>query len=101
MELITGKKPVEMEFGENKNIIYWISTKVETKQGAIEVLDNTLSAYFNDDIIKVLRIAYRCTCNTAALRPTMNEIVQLLIQADPCKFQSCKSPNKTKEPLIK
>ncbi|CAH1420030.1 unnamed protein product [Lactuca virosa] len=101
MELITGKKPVEMEFGENKNIIYWISTKVETKQGAIEVLDNTLSGYFNDDIIKVLRIAFRCTCKTAALRPSMNEIVQLLIEADPCKFQSCKSPNKTKQPLIK
>ncbi|KAI3508951.1 hypothetical protein L1887_23973 [Cichorium endivia] len=98
MELITGKKPVEMEFGENKNIIYWISTKVETKEGAVEVLDKTLSGYFNDDMIKVLRIAFRCTCNTAALRPNMNEIVQLLIEADPCKFDSCKSPNKTKEP---
>ncbi|KAK6130553.1 hypothetical protein DH2020_035699 [Rehmannia glutinosa] len=39
MELLTGKKPVEAEFGENKNIIYWVSTKVETKEGAIDVLD--------------------------------------------------------------
>ncbi|KVI06791.1 Leucine-rich repeat-containing protein [Cynara cardunculus var. scolymus] len=99
MELITGKKPVEAEFGENKNIIYWISTKVDTKEGAIEVLDKRLSGYFNDEMIKVLRIAIRCTCKTAALRPNMNEIVQLLIEADPCKFESCKSPNKTKEPV--
>ncbi|XP_071710171.1 receptor protein-tyrosine kinase CEPR1 [Rutidosis leptorrhynchoides] len=99
MELITGKKPVEVEFGENKNIIYWISTKVETKEGAIDVLDKRLSGYYNNDIIKVLRIAIRCTCTTAALRPSMNEVVQLLIEADPCRFESCKSPNKIKEPI--
>ncbi|XP_076948335.1 receptor protein-tyrosine kinase CEPR1-like [Bidens hawaiensis] len=97
MELITGKKPVEVEFGENKNIIYWISTKVETKEGAIEVLDKRLSGYFSNEIIKVLRIAIRCTCKTATLRPTMNEVVQFLIEADPCKFDHCKSPNKIKE----
>ncbi|KAI3725631.1 hypothetical protein L1987_65422 [Smallanthus sonchifolius] len=96
MELITGKKPVEAEFGENKNIIYWISTKVETKEGAIEVLDKRLSTYFSNQIIKVLRIAIRCTCKTATLRPSMNEVVQMLIEADPCKFD--KSLNKTKEP---
>ncbi|KAK9056605.1 hypothetical protein SSX86_023967 [Deinandra increscens subsp. villosa] len=99
MELITGKKPVEVEFGESKNIIYWISTKVETKEGAFEVLDKRLSGYFNNEIIKVLRIAIRCTCKTATLRPNMNEVVQLLIEADPCKFEHCKSPNKTKEPI--
>ncbi|KAL8251718.1 hypothetical protein R6Q59_035411 [Mikania micrantha] len=97
MELITGKKPVEVEFGENKNIIYWVSTKVETKEGAIEVLDKRLSGFYNNEMIKVLRIAIRCTCKTATLRPTMNEVVQLLIEADPCKFEHCKSPNKTKE----
>ncbi|KAJ0525832.1 putative protein kinase RLK-Pelle-LRR-XI-1 family [Helianthus annuus] len=97
MELITGKKPVEAEFGENKNIIYWISTKVETKEGAFEVLDKRLSGYYNNDIIKVLRIAIRCTCQTATLRPSMNEVVQLLIEANPCKSEHCKSPNKTKE----
>nr|XP_043617489.1 receptor protein-tyrosine kinase CEPR1-like [Erigeron canadensis] len=99
MELITGKKPVELEFGENKNIIYWVSTKVETKEGAFEVLDKRLSGYFTNEIIKVLRIAIRCTSKTAALRPSMNEVAQLLIEADPCKFDSCKLTDKTKEPI--
>ncbi|KAI3689110.1 hypothetical protein L2E82_47059 [Cichorium intybus] len=98
MELITGKKPVEAEFGENKNIIYWISTKVETKEGAIEILDKRLSGFFRDDMIKVLRVAILCTCKIATLRPSMNEVVQLLIQADPCRFDNCKLSNKTKEP---
>ncbi|XP_023731836.1 receptor protein-tyrosine kinase CEPR1 [Lactuca sativa] len=97
MELITGKKPVEAEFGENKNIIYWISTKVETKEGATEILDKNLSGYFKDDMIKVLRVAILCTCRIATLRPSMNEVVQLLIQADPCRVDTCKLSNKIKE----
>lgn len=97
MELITGKKPVEADFGESKNIIYWVSTKVDTKEGVMEVLDKRLSGSFRDEMIQVLRIAIRCTCKTPALRPTMNEVVQLLIKADPRRFDSCKSPNKTKE----
>ncbi|GJV15285.1 receptor protein-tyrosine kinase CEPR1-like protein [Tanacetum coccineum] len=99
MELITGKKPVEAEFGENKNIIYWISTKVDTKEGAIEILDKRLSGLFKDEMIKVLRVAILCTCRSATLRPTMNEVVQLLIKADPCRYETCKSSNKTNEPI--
>ncbi|WOG91541.1 hypothetical protein DCAR_0310790 [Daucus carota subsp. sativus] len=97
MELITGKKPVEAEFGDNKNIIYWVSTKVETKEGVMEVLDKQLSGSFKDEIIKVLRIAVRCTSKSPALRPTMDEVVQLLIEADPCKISSFKSSNKVKD----
>ncbi|XP_057504582.1 receptor protein-tyrosine kinase CEPR1-like [Actinidia eriantha] len=97
MELITGRKPVEEEFGENKNIIYWVSTKVETKEGATEVLDKHLSWLFKDEMINVLKIAIRCTYKTPGNRPTMSEVVQLLIEADPCRFDTCKSSNKTKE----
>ncbi|WCJ35635.1 Leucine-rich receptor-like protein kinase family protein [Euphorbia peplus] len=96
LELITGKKPVEADFGENKNIINWVSAKVETK-GVVEVLDEQLSKSFWDEMIQVLRIALRCTCNSPGPRPTMNEVVQLLIEADPCGFDSRKSSNKTKE----
>lgn len=97
MELITGKKPVEADFGENKNIIYWVATKVETKEGVMQVLDKCLSGSFRDEMIQVLRIAIRCTCKTPSLRPSMNEVVQMLIEADPCRFDSCKFSNKTKD----
>ncbi|XP_047322849.1 receptor protein-tyrosine kinase CEPR1-like [Impatiens glandulifera] len=90
MELITGKRPVEKEFGENKNIVYWVSTKVETKEGAMEILDKRLSDFYKDEMIKALRVSIRCTCNVPALRPTMNEVVQLLSEAEPCKCD----PNK-------
>lgn len=97
MELITGKKPVEPEFGENKNIIYWVSTKVDTKEGTMDVLDKQLSGTFPDQMIQALRIAIRCTYSAPALRPTMNEVVHLLIEADPCKCGTCKSAEKTKK----
>ncbi|CAM8980248.1 unnamed protein product [Rhodiola kirilowii] len=96
MELITGRKPVEAEFGDNKNIINWVSTKVDTKEGATEVLDKRLSASFRDEMFQVLRIAIRCTCKSPTLRPTMNEVVQLLIEADPCRPDAFKSSDKMK-----
>ncbi|KAE9457298.1 hypothetical protein C3L33_10795, partial [Rhododendron williamsianum] len=97
MELVTGRKPVEADYGESKNIIYWVSTKVETKEGAMEVLDKRLSGLFKDEMIEVLKIAIRCTYKTPANRPTMNEVVQSLIEADPCRFDCCKSSGKAKE----
>ncbi|KAK4796620.1 hypothetical protein SAY86_028946 [Trapa natans] len=98
MELVTGKKPVEMEFGENKNIIYWVSSKVDTKEGTMDVLDKRLSGSFRDDMVQVLRIAIRCTYSNPTIRPTMNEVVQLLIEADPVRFESCRTAGKTKGP---
>ncbi|KAL8144151.1 hypothetical protein V2J09_017183 [Rumex salicifolius] len=90
MELVTGKKPVEAEFGENKNIINWLSTKMETREGATQVLDKRLSGLFINEMLPLLRIAMRCTARAPACRPTMNEVVQLLIEADPCRFNSFK-----------
>ncbi|KAG8632754.1 receptor protein-tyrosine kinase CEPR1 [Manihot esculenta] len=89
MELVTGKKPLEAEFGENKNIIHWVSMTMDTNEGVNEVLDKRLLGSLVE-MIQVLRIAICCTCNNPALRPTMEEVVQLLIEADPCRFNSCK-----------
>lgn len=96
MELITGKKPVEPEFGESKNIVFWISHKVATKGGALDVLDMRLSGQFKENMIQVLRIATRCTFSSPSLRPTMKEVVQLMIEADPCQFDACKTSEKIK-----
>lgn len=86
MELITGKKPIDSEYGENKNIVFWVSNKVDTKLGVLEILDKRLKGLFRDEIIKALRIAIRCTYKNPVLRPAMGEVVQLLQEVDPSKF---------------
>ncbi|GAB2209501.1 hypothetical protein Droror1_Dr00026719 [Drosera rotundifolia] len=88
LDPVTAKKPVEAEFGENKNIINWVSPKMKTKERAQEILDNRLSGTFKEDMIQVLRIAVRCTARALAPRPTMNEVVQLLVEVDQHRFDS-------------
>ncbi|WOL15380.1 receptor-like protein kinase HSL1 [Canna indica] len=85
MELVTGKKPIELEFGENRDIIQWVSSKMSTKQVAMEVLDKRIWNPPKEEMIQLLKIAVRCTCSNPVLRPTMNEVVLLLIEAHPCK----------------
>ncbi|KAL1534248.1 Receptor protein-tyrosine kinase cepr1 [Salvia divinorum] len=92
LELVTGKKPVEAAFGEGKNIVSWARAEAEETagDGSREVVDKRVSGLYEDDMVKVLTIALRCTGGAPALRPTMNEVAQLLIEADPCKFNCCK-----------
>ncbi|VFQ72067.1 unnamed protein product [Cuscuta campestris] len=95
MELITGKKPVEPEFGENKNIVYWVSRKVETMEGAYDLLDKRVCESYKEYMIKALRIAVHCTYRTPALRPTMNEVVKHLMEMSnisPRRKEPCKQP---------
>ncbi|MBA0661306.1 hypothetical protein Goklo_005616 [Gossypium klotzschianum] len=97
MELIAGKKPVDADFGEYKNIVYWVTTKLDTKEGVMEVIDKNLLGSFKDEMIQVLRIAMCCTCKNPSQRPAMNEVVQLLIQTDPCLTDPYKFSTKTRE----
>ncbi|KAK1292888.1 Receptor-like protein kinase HSL1 [Acorus calamus] len=99
MELITGRKPTDVEFGENKNITSWVAWKVASNGGAMDILDNRLSCLFKDEMMQVLGIALRCTCTMPSLRPAMNEVVQLLMESDPCKLKSCKALNKLNKSL--
>lgn len=87
LELITGRGPIETEFGENKNIVSWTSGKILKSEDLIAVLDSKISKSFKDQMIQVLKIAVSCTHKLPALRPSMREVVQMLLDADPCKLQ--------------
>ncbi|KAL0926554.1 hypothetical protein M5K25_002793 [Dendrobium thyrsiflorum] len=92
LELITRKKPIEVEFGGNKDIISWVWSKLANQEGALEVLDKRLSwSPFKEEMIKMLQIALRCTCNLPALRPSMNKVVQLLIELHTTKVDDNRS----------
>ncbi|KAJ6843938.1 putative receptor-like protein kinase HSL1 [Iris pallida] len=85
MELITGKKPNEPEFGEDRDIIHWVNSKMASEGGASSVIDRRLSwSPFAAEMTQGLQVAVRCTCSVPSLRPTMSEVVQVLTKSDPC-----------------
>ncbi|KAL6983075.1 Receptor-like protein kinase 7 [Sarracenia purpurea var. burkii] len=87
MELVTGKKPIEPEVGENKDIVSWVSSKLKSRESVMSMVDSTIiEAHHKEEAIKVLRIAILCTARLPALRPTMRSVVQMLEQAVPCEF---------------
>lgn len=88
MELASGKRPTEAEFGENEDIVSWVCRKVqeESRERMMGVVDPRIPQHYAEEAIKVLRIAILCTARLPALRPTMRSVVQMLEDADPCKF---------------
>eukprot|EP00253_Pinus_taeda_P012251 PITA_12251 len=60
LELVTGKQPIEPGFGENKDIVHWISQKIRSQNDALEVLDSRTCKSFQEEMIRVLKIAVHC-----------------------------------------
>ncbi|KAE8720539.1 Receptor-like protein kinase HAIKU2 [Hibiscus syriacus] len=86
MELVSGKRPIEPGFGDNKDIVSWICSKINTRESVLSIVDPRIPDFFKEDAIKVLRIAILCTTRQPAQRPTMRTVVQMLEEAQPCKL---------------
>ncbi|KAL0432627.1 UNVERIFIED_CONTAM: Receptor-like protein kinase [Sesamum latifolium] len=83
MELVTGKRPIEPEFGENKDIVDWVCGKLKTKETVISLVDSAIPEVHRENAIKVLKVAILCTARLPTLRPTMRTVVQMLEEAQP------------------
>lgn len=86
MELVTGKKPIEAEFGNNKDIVSWVSSNLKSKESVLSIVDSAIIEPYKEDAVKVLRIALLCTDRLPAVRPSMRTVVQMLEEAEPCKL---------------
>lgn len=83
MELATGRKPIEPEFGDTRDIVHWVSGKVAAGAEA-DALDKRLAwSPYEEEMVQALRVAVRCTCSIPGLRPTMADVVQMLAEAGP------------------
>lgn len=85
MELVSGKRPIEPEYGEHKDMVVWVSSKLKTKESVLSIVDSRIPQVFKEDAIRILRIAILCTARLPASRPTMRSVVQMLQEAEPCK----------------
>ncbi|KAJ8769945.1 hypothetical protein K2173_009027 [Erythroxylum novogranatense] len=102
LELITGKRPVEEEYGEGKDIVYWASVHLTDRENVTKLLDKEIvSEHVQDGMIKVLKIAILCTTKLPNLRPSMREVVKMLVDADPCPIKNQDmSSDKDQKPFI-
>ncbi|XP_004309904.1 PREDICTED: receptor-like protein kinase HSL1 [Fragaria vesca subsp. vesca] len=89
LELVTGKRPIEDDYGEGKDIVYWASANLNDREHVLKVLDDKVAdENIQDDMIKVLKVAILCTTKLPSLRPTMREVIKMLTDADPSTFTS-------------
>ncbi|KZV40891.1 hypothetical protein F511_05136 [Dorcoceras hygrometricum] len=89
LELVTGKRPIEEEYGEGKDIVYWVSSHLNNRENVLKILDRkVVTELVQEDMIKVLKIATLCTAKLPNLRPNMKEVVKMLIDAEPCTLRS-------------
>ncbi|CAB4320438.1 unnamed protein product [Prunus armeniaca] len=78
MELVTGKKPMEPEFGETNNIVSWACTMHSSRESIPSMVDSYLPKACKEEAIKVLRIAMQCTDRLPERRPSMRSVVRML-----------------------
>lgn len=82
LELVTGKKPIDEEYGDGKDIVYWVLTHLNDRQNVLKVLDNEVASEpVQEGMIKVLKVAILCTTKLPNLRPSMREVVKMLVDA--------------------
>lgn len=86
LEIITGKKSVEPEFGEGNSIVDWVRSKLKTKEDVEEVLDKSRGrscSLIREEMKQMLRIALLCTSRNPTDRPPMRDVLLILQEAKP------------------
>ncbi|KAJ1426541.1 Serine/threonine-protein kinase, active site [Sesbania bispinosa] len=86
MEILSGRRSVDAEFGDGNSIVDWVRSKIKTKDGMDDVLDKNAGAgcgSVREEMIQMLRIALLCTSRNPADRPSMRDVVLMLQEAKP------------------
>ncbi|XP_030532951.1 leucine-rich repeat receptor-like protein kinase TDR [Rhodamnia argentea] len=86
MEMLSGKRSVEPEFGEGNSIVDWVRLKIKSKDGICDVLDKNTGAScapVREEMLELLRVALLCTAANPADRPSMRDVVLMLQEACP------------------
>jgi serine/threonine protein kinase len=92
LEILTGRRPVEAEYGEGSSIVDWVRRKVAAsgsgEGGAREVVDAAAWAAADQggeearkEMALALRVALLCTSRSPQERPSMRDVVSMLLEA--------------------
>ncbi|OVA02311.1 Protein kinase domain [Macleaya cordata] len=105
MELLTGRWPVDPEFGEAVNIVEWVREKIRNNRTLEEALDPNVGGnckHVQEEMLLVLRVALLCTAKLPKDRPSMRDVITMLGEAKPRRKSSSNnvSNNSNKEKPI-
>jgi serine/threonine protein kinase len=102
LEVLTGRRAVDSRYGEGWHIVKWVQDmNMNPKATAMEVLDSRLCGMPDDfiqEMVQTLGVALMCVNQTPAERPTMKEVVTLLLEV---KHEPEASISKVSQPLVK
>ncbi|PUZ50088.1 hypothetical protein GQ55_6G031500 [Panicum hallii var. hallii] len=103
LEILTGRRPVEADYGEGSSIVDWVRRKVAGggEGGARDVMDaaawaDRQSGEARDEMALALRVALLCTSRSPQERPSMREVVSMLQEAKRGRKLAAKKPAQTK-----
>ncbi|XP_074304271.1 uncharacterized protein LOC141638986 [Silene latifolia] len=91
LELLTGKRPIDKEYGESTDVVEWIRTKARNNRPLEEVLDPSLAGnckHVQEEMLLVLSIALLCTAKQPKDRPSMRDVITMLGEAKPRRKSS-------------
>ncbi|CAN4093443.1 unnamed protein product [Withania somnifera] len=93
MELLTGKRPLDPEFGESVDIVEWFRMKVRDNKPLEEALDPNVGAtqHVQEEMLLVLRVAILCIAKLPKDRPSMRDVLTMLEEAKPRRKSSSNS----------
>lgn len=88
-ELITGKKPIEDDYPEEKEatLVGWVRELVRKNNASIAIAPKLRDTGPEDQMVEALKIGYLCTADLPSKRPSMQQIVGLLKDIDPTGSQ--------------
>ncbi|KAJ0981873.1 hypothetical protein J5N97_010128 [Dioscorea zingiberensis] len=85
LELVTGRRAVDPSFGENKDIVKWVTDEIASRDGGNDLdfrylMDPRLQASSGEyeEMVRVLRVGLLCTNYLPMNRPSMRMVVDLL-----------------------
>ncbi|GAV92191.1 Pkinase domain-containing protein/LRR_6 domain-containing protein/LRR_8 domain-containing protein, partial [Cephalotus follicularis] len=100
LEILSGRSAVEPQVGDGLHIVEWVKKKMGSFEPAVSILDTKLQGLPDQmvqEMLQTLGIAMFCVNSSPIERPTMKEVVALLMEVK----SSPEEWGKTSQPLIK
>ncbi|KAJ6843962.1 receptor-like protein kinase HAIKU2 [Iris pallida] len=82
LELVTGRRPIEEEHGENEDLVCWVTRRTTSRESVTAMVDPSIRADSAiEEALRVLKVGVLCTARLPALRPSMRTVVHMLEDA--------------------